>query len=234
MAIRYNLRSYPSDIGLGTTAVISAQVIKVYPAFYKKVALNFPMTLLTYPGRLGKKSATLITRLSEASTEEVLSKTECQFVLFNIASGKTVPIPQTITDAFLDYGVKGQPSLRVPIPKRPKEVFDYDVRVAHSDTGFLYHTNHTMYTKYCMDCASFAQHAGFLRQLKEDVFSMQARELTMFYHSQTFPGDQLCVSVWQDEEDRETLHFQVHKGSESVLSSTICFHSDQSPLKAKL
>ena len=71
-----------------------------------------------------------------------------------------------------------------------------------------------------MDCASFAQHAGFLRQLEEDVFSMQVREITMCYHSQTFPGDQLCVSVWQDEEDRETLHFQVHKGSESVMSST--------------
>ena len=98
------------------------------------------MTLLTYPGRLGKKSATMIARLSEASTEEVLCQTERQFVFFNFASGKTVPLPKTITGAFLDYGVKGQPSLRVPIQERPKEVFDY-----HRITCAWYTcTNHIM------------------------------------------------------------------------------------------
>ena len=235
ISIRYDkFRSLPSDVGMDTGAVVSADITTVHPEFYKKAALHFPMTLLVCPGRLGKESGTLITKLSEKSTEKVLIQIERQFVYINFASGKPVPFPQNIREGFLEHGVKCQPAFRVPVSERPKEVFDYHVRVAHSDTDLLYHTNSAMYTKYCMDCASFAQHAGFLRKLQQDVFSMNVRQLAILHRGETFPGDQLCVSVWPDEEDNSSLHFQIHKDIERVLSSTISFYLDSSHLKAKL
>ena len=73
----------PIEGSNGHTAVVSAQTIHLTRAFYDKACMDLPMTYTTCPGRLGKRTSTIMCHLREKATGRSFVEVERQFAFLD-------------------------------------------------------------------------------------------------------------------------------------------------------
>ena len=111
-------------------------------------------------------------------------------------------------------------------PSKPKDCFEYPIHVRHSDTDSLYHSNQASYFLYCMDAATEGTKRGHFRLLKGDLLSYRIELLECMYRGESLPGDELSVSVWENEVNPSELFSQIEKDGRVIWIGKIGFRFD--------
>ena len=123
-------------------------------------------------------------------------------------------------------GINQKVELLKDFPSKPNYCFEYPVHVRHSDTDSLYHSNQASYFLYCMDAATEGAKRGHFRLLKGDLLSYRIELLECMYRGESLPGDELNVSVWENEDNLSQLLSQMEKDGRVIWIGKIGFRLD--------
>ena len=105
----------------------------------------------------------------------------------------------------------------------PWQKFSYFVEVRHSDTDNLYHSNQASYFQFCMDAATEATKLGHFRLLKGDLLSYRLELMESLFKGESFPGDKLQVSVWENQAKPSEIFSQIEKEGQIIWLGKIGF-----------
>ncbi len=209
--------------------VISAQNLKITPAFYNLAALDLPMDLVTKSGHAGTSSCSLILHLVNVDNDEILVSSQRQLVMINKVTRKAMPLPDDFRQVFK---ASITTSLNVSVVPTPKDAFCSTTKVVHSDIDYLQHSNQSSYIHFCFDAAAEATANNQLMHFKGDMFGYKMDRMEILHQGETFVGDILDIFVWEDMNLPDTLYFQIMQGDTPVFYSKTVFFRDE--LKHKL
>ena len=123
----------------------------------------------------------------------------------------------------LQKGTNQRVEILKDFPSKPQDCFEYPEHVRHSDTDSLYHSNQASYFLYCMDAATEGAKLGHFRLLKGDLLSYMIELLECVYRGESLPGDELNVSVWENEFNPSELFSQIETEGKVIWIGKIGF-----------
>ena len=97
------------------------------------------------------------------------------------------------------------------------------VRVGYDDIDHNWHINNASYTAFALECAAQAAAAGYYSRIQDDVAFYPARSLTPVHLAESFVGDELTVTTWEDPDNAMLLHFLVHRQQQRIFYAKIEF-----------
>ena len=206
-------------------AVVGSQKTILTRELNQLTALSCPMIFSVRTGYIGKTSFSFLVELHHKDTGTLLARNERQVIFVNSVTRKANAIPpilEKIKDKHPPTGFK----VEVPAkPSNPANYYEASVKIQASDMDQLYHVNQSMYYRYTMDSAQEAIKAGFLSNFKHDICEYDVREFHGKHISEAFAGDNISVCVWEDMDDKLSLHFEIRniKNDSLVMYQTIKF-----------
>jgi len=109
------------------------------------------------------------------------------------------------------------------LSKVPENASHVKLQVCASDTDHNGHTNQATYVRFCLDAAESVNRKTPLKKFMGDICLYPILKMSCAYRSETFLGDQLTMSLWQDDLSPFRLHFILFKDETIVYSSSMSF-----------
>ena len=209
---------------LNFIGVVAFQMCHVSELFYRKANLSYPMKLKYEICVRDDRSVSMFSRLTDTKDGTVLVDEERITMYMDRSTRQRVELPNKYKEI---YG-SGKGKRMVPqVPQRPSSYFTIKLIVTHSDTDAQYHTNQSVYLKYCSDCAAAATAAHYYTMIHGDFFSYEILDTASAYKAETFPGDELHVSTWQNPQNYSELYFYIENGTIPVFTSVFNIRTKQ-------
>ncbi|KAK2147361.1 hypothetical protein LSH36_557g01041 [Paralvinella palmiformis] len=207
----FQLQSLYSPRGVKVFPVVSAQKTVVSRDLHRLATIQFPMMFFYKIGYIGNTSLSLVFELWHKKSETFLLQTERQYVFIDVESRKTQPLPQYLEN-IRDQFPRNEFSVKLSSkPTNLSKVYVTMFRITASDLDKNYHTNQSVYYRFSLDAAYEAWKSGFLQNFRADPCQYGAKYFEGKHVRETFVGDQISVSLWEDELDQLTLNFEIHK-----------------------
>ena len=206
-------------------AVAGAQKTILARELNQLAAISCPMIFSIRTGYIGKTSFSFLVELRHKDTGTLLARIERQAIVVDSVTRKANAVPprlEKIKDKYPPTGFKVKVSTK---PSNPANYYEASIKIQASDLDQLYHVNQSMYYRYTMDSAQEAIKAGFLPNFKHDICEYDVREFHGKHISEAFAGDNISVCVWEDMDDKLSLHFEIRniKNDSLVMYQTIKF-----------
>jgi len=217
--------SLQTSEGISLISVVTAQKTVVSKDLYRLSASYSPILCKRKFGYMGKTSLSLIMELSDRETGVVLARCERQVVYIGTENRKAHPLPKYL-ERFKDQYPRYEFVVEVRYkPTDLSKVYVAMIKIAASDMDFNYHTNQSMYYRFSLDAAYEAWKSGFLRNFIADPCEYGVRCYEGKHVRETFAGDQIYVTVWEDDNDKLTLHFELRNivGNAYIMYQKIVF-----------
>jgi acyl-CoA thioesterase FadM len=187
---------------------------------YDRAAINFPMILSLEVTGFGRSSVDLSERLHDETTGELLASCLNRGVTFNTKMQMTVPIPDVLRQQLSarvcagdTFPIFRQPALPVAA-STPS--FTCSILVRYDDLDQVFHANNAAYIALMRECAAMATTGGFYSRLRGDVAFYPTQSLSCVYVGESFAGDELQVTTWEDAENPLLLYFVLLKQEKTV------------------
>jgi len=207
------------------------------PALYSRAAVEFPMTMKTWLGGFGRTSVDLCQTIQESATGDLLASGIYRVVNVDPKTQSSAPIPEKVREQ-LSKAVVTEAGARFPVIKPPATIpersFSCRLTVRHDDMDFLFHATQGAYLGFARECAAQASNAGFYSQLSDDIAFHRASETTGVHFAESFAGNELEVSTWEDSHCPLLLHFAVSKDNRIIYYATVKYFDDSAQLASKL
>lgn len=229
------------------TLVFMGRLWNFSQRFYDRAAVEFPLSARCVISRVGGSSYD--TQLSyfegdgadaaagSGPVPKPLATVVYRAVHVDADSFKPAPLPKYFVDeltANLAPGSLQFPTLAPPQAAEESKTFKSRLRVRYDDMDMLFHTNHSAYLMYAMDCASEAAKAGFYSKVREDVAFYKARGTISVHLGQSRAGDELEVASWEDRENPLLLHFLISKGDQVIYYTNIEYYDEAPSVQSQL
>lgn len=196
---------------------------------YSRAAVDFPMTMRTWLGGYGRTSIDLCQTIEESSTGDPLASGVFRVVNVDPKTQTAAALPDKLRETLSKMEV-GEAGERFPVIKPPATIpdksFSCKVGVRHDDMDFLFHSTQGAYLGFARECAAQASNAGFYSRLHDDIAFHRARETTGIHFAESFAGDELTVSTWEDTSCPLLLHFTVSRHNHVIYYATIRYFDD--------
>jgi len=198
-------------------------------------AVEFPMRQRSSIAGIGRTSVDIHRLLEMADSQStVLLSGVIRVVCVDLARGIAVPFPdpakQHLSPA-LPSTTRRFPHIEVP-ESAPVQSFSTTVRVLYDDIDFNWHTNQASYTAFALECAAQAAVSGYYSHILDDIAFYPALSLTCVHLAESFVGDELKVSTWEDGTNAMLLHFLVERQQQRIFYVNIEF--DERTIASKL
>jgi len=194
------------------------------PALYSRAAVEFPMAMNTWLGGYGKTSIDLCQSIVESATGELLASGVFRIVNVDPKTQAAAALPDGLRET-LSKITLGKADKRFPLVKPPTSIpdksFSCKVTVRYDDMDFYFHSTQGAYLGFARECAAQASTAGYYTRLKDDIAFHLACETTGVHFGESFAGDQLQVSTWEDSQCPLLLHFTVSKEHCIIYYATV-------------
>ena len=204
-----------------TIAVVSAQKWEVFPELYAKAALVLPMHVLLRPGHSGVTSSSFFVEFIDPTSGNLFVRIQRQHVTIDAVTRKPIPV-QHIPVEDNDIPNPAQPVI-IPRFTPPSDTKRYIFKVYHSDSDDLYHVNHATYVRLCSDTAANACNDGKLKNFSGDFYRYEVSGALMRYLGESFPGDDLEVTVWEDPVDHDSLYFHISRLKKPIFAAKFTY-----------
>ena len=186
---------------------MAAQKLDVFPELYRKAALVLPMTVVERPGHAGVTSCSFFIEFRDATSGSLYARIQRQIVTIDAVTRKPLPV-QRGHRGFDDGSYSAKP-IFVPQFTPTPDATTYVFKLCHSDSDDLGHTNGSTYIRLCCDAAANACNAGKLKNFSGDFFHYDVSSALIRYLGESFPGDELEVTVWEDHVELDCLYFHI-------------------------
>ena len=200
----------------GPLAVLSAQRSHITRALYQLSHLCLPVLCTWKFGYIGQKSFSLVFQLWDKETGAFLLQSEHQFIYIDQKTRKAVPLPQNVKtykeqfpchEFFIEVRTK---------PADPNKVYTATFKIVASDMDKRYHTTQSIYYRFALDAAYEAWKLGFIQGFLTDPCEYEVKSFQGKHVTETFAGEHIFVSLWEDDVSNLTLHFEINKVKDNV------------------
>lgn len=203
---------------------------------FDRAAVEFPMTQRSSLSGVGRTSVDIhrVLETTDSHHSTVLLSGVSRLVCMDFARGISVPLPDPSKrhlSSTLPPTARRFPRIEVP-ESAPVKSFSTTVKVAYDDIDFNWHTNQASYTAFALECAARAAAAAYYSRIRDDVAFYPALSLTCIHLAESFAGDQLNVSTWEDTANAMVLHFLVRRQQRRICYIKIEF--DERTIASKL
>ena len=193
--------------------------LRITDACYDRISLGGTFEYSALPGPSHNRIFSIVLSYHHPEDSALLVENLRQFCYVHPETRKIIPISGDHLKNATEHKL-----IRVNVLPVPARHFRYSVRVAHSDTDFFGHLNHSHYLRFCMDAAAEAAKAGALNNFTGDMFEYKLSDADLLYQAECHAGDELNIHLWEDETNRHQLHFQIKKNAQDVHFSSVTFH----------
>jgi len=198
---------------------------------YSRAAVDLPMTMRTWLGGFGRTSIDLCQTIRQSSTGDLLASGVFRVVNVDPNTQRAVALPDRLREKLSAETVKvvgaGERFSAIRPPSAvPDGSFSCKVTVRHDDMDFLFHTTQGAYLGFARECAAQASESGFYSRLCDDIAFHLASETTGVHFAESFAGDELTVSTWEDAVCPLLLHFTVSRHDRVIYYATIRYFAD--------
>lgn len=199
--------------------VLIGRHVRVSRRLYDLAAIDFPMIATSWVTRVGNSSFDVQMNLTHADGGELLAECATRGITVDIQSRRTYPIPENIRQQMISMTTPG--SLSFPSFSPPTEVppnaFSCSMQVRYDDTDFMQHVASHNYIAFIRECASQACTAGCFTRLKGDFAFYVAESVVTLITGQTFAGEEMMMSTWEDASDSLLLYFIARRHEKTVF-----------------
>jgi len=205
------------------------------PELFELAAIDFPMRQRSWLTGVGRTSIDIYRILETAdSPRTVFLSAVTRTVCMDFTRGISVPFPYS-EKRHLSLELPPSANCRFPSVAVPQSApvgsFSTIVKVRYDDVDFNWHSNNASYTAFAMECAARAAAAGYFSRIRGDVAFYRALSLTCLHLGESFAGDELNVSAWQDVDNATMLHFLVTKQRQKICYVKIEFDENSTASK---
>jgi acyl-CoA thioester hydrolase len=145
-------------------------------------------------------------------------------VFLNRDTGRPATITPEMISAFYPEGPPEQapPRSRFPTaPSPPPDVFRLRQQAGWQDIDTAQHVNNAVYLAYVEDCGVQAEtaHGWPQARMRAEGFAIAARRHRIEYRQPAVLGDELELSTWVSDVERDTAvrHYTITRASDGVL-----------------
>jgi len=193
------------------------------PELYSRAAVDLPMTVSTWSSGFGKTSIDVCQTIEESATSDLIASGVFRVVNVDPQTQSSVPLPERLREMLKSPVTEAGerfPEIQPPatIPDRS---FSCRVTVRHDDMDCLFHTTQGAYLGFARECAAQASKAGFYSRLSDDIAFHRASETSGIHFDESFAGDDLKVSTWEDPLSPLLLHFTISKDNNVIYYATV-------------
>jgi len=196
---------------------------------YSRAAVDLPMETRTWLSGFGRTSIDLCQTVRESSTGDLLASGVFRLVNVDPKTQRSAALPDRVREALSATEIF-EAGERFPVIKPPSAIpeksFSCKVGVRYDDMDFLFHTTQGAYLGFARECAAQASNAGFYSWTSDDIAFRLASETTGIHFAESFAGDELAVSTWEDTASPPLLHFTVSRHNRIIYYATIRFFAD--------
>ena len=215
-------------LGQGLHQGVVAIEMNCEKKYYSEAQMDWPLILTRTTHHMGTRS---ITHKSVLHRQGVaLCTSLITTVIIDAKSGKSLPLPELLRNAFKADTNNEKPSAMPRLKLPPSgQYHSWPVRVAHTDIDFNQHLNTSAYVRYCIDCGTDASVKGFLRNLRTSDGLPKIARVKLEYLAESRGGDRLDVCAWEHPEHTDALQFIIlncDNGDSPVFRCILCFHDD--------
>ena len=196
---------------------------------YHEVKHDYPMKMTNVIGHIGKTSLSSVSTLCEKSTNKELVWNLLNLVVIDPFQGKPVPIPEKFKAGLSAPSMKS--GVRLERHNKPAISHHYTLKAAASDCDHLNHVSHVNYMRFLVDAANDADNSQALIKFPGIFQEYDINQIDMIHIRECVAGDELVISVWEDENDDLKLHFLLEKENNSHLFSTFIYYSYETSSK---
>lgn len=190
---------------------------------FERAAVEFPMRQHSSLAGIGRTSVDVHRVLETADSRGTrLLSGIVRVVCVDLVGGSSVPFPDLHLSSSLASTARRFPRVEVPAAAAAGS-FSTAVRVLYDDVDFNWHTNQASYTAFALECAARAAAAGYYSRIRDDVALYPALSLTCVHLAESFGGDELNVSTWEDRANAMSLHFLIHGQRQRIFYVIIEF-----------
>ena len=221
---QYRLAPYTDGV-----PIMMAQKWTFLPRFYKCASVEMPMSYTSQAAFVGKTSLTNKCVIKSLDEDKLpLVNALKQAVWADKTTHLPKPLPSNVLEVVKKSGLTMSPNrpINYQPPQMPEKTFHYPITVVPSDMDMIFHTNQATYVRYALDCATVAALSGFYQKYYQDICFYKVKDVSVLYRGESFTGDKLMVSTWQDSHDLDCIHFQIFKKSKPIFFSSITFYPD--------
>lgn len=196
---------------------------------FDRAAVEFPMRQRSSLAGVGRTSVDLYRVLETAgSPGTVLLTGVVRLVCVDFARGISAPVPDGSKLYLSPASASTERRFpRVEVPESaPVGSFSTTVRVLYDDIDFNWHTNQASYTAFALECAARAAAAEYYSRIRDDIAFYPARSLTCVHLAESFAGDELSVSTWQDAANRRCCTFSSKDNNARSATSRLSLTSE--------
>ena len=204
----------------GLIPVLIGSYYSFSPQLYEQAALDFPMMQRSWLSGVGHTSADICRVLETAdSRRTVLLSGVIRMACMDFARGVSVPFPNSVIRP-MSSGSPPAANYRFPsvvVPESaPEGSFSTTVKVRYEDVDFHWHSNFASYVAFVLECAAQAVEAGYCSRIRADIAFYRALSLACVHLGQSFAGDDLNVSMWEDSGNAMLLHFLITRERQRI------------------
>ena len=198
----------------GLTPVLIGSHYCFSPQLFERAAIDYPMMQRSWFSGVGRTTIDICRVLETADSQRtVLLSGVTRVACMDFARGVSVPFPDSDYKRRLSSGSPPAANCRFPpvdVPKSaPDGSFTTTVKVRYEDIDFNWHSNFASYTAFVLECAAQAVEAGYCSRIRADIAFYRALSLACVHLGQSFAGDDLNVSMWEDSGSAMLLHFLI-------------------------
>lgn len=165
-------------------------------------------------GKPGKSTMPRVSQVFETQTGKCLFERYSKCSQIDLADRRPLKLDSLYLERYSNCADMSKELQKRPTPDQPVSTFLYKTTIRYSDLDQNQHTNNSIYVKSCIDCATIASFSNKLFHFKGDMACYPVYEFIVEYLGETFAGDELVVSMWQDTNDFRNFKFLLYKSGE--------------------
>ncbi|OWF41120.1 uncharacterized protein LOC110462886 [Mizuhopecten yessoensis] len=202
------------------TFMISSEII-FYKELYDFSIKKTPLRMHVLGGYIGSSSLNTITKMFDSTEKVLLSSSVTQVVSIDRETRRPKPLPDWWREKYA-ASAKEHVSLKFDKMARPDNASSYECHVSWSDTDAYCHTNWASYARYVVDAAHHSSRKGDLPPFEENL-TKGLHRIELHYCGESFMGDTLTVYSWEDQNNLNSLYFDLCKADKSIFQCKFHF-----------
>ncbi|XP_041374958.1 uncharacterized protein LOC121387812 isoform X1 [Gigantopelta aegis] len=172
---------------------------------YAKRDMTFPYTITLDIVGIGRTSLQWKQTMVNSMDGSCLATGLVHMVLMDSASRRPREIPLEFKKKYCRF-VKQSPFAVINIPEIPAVCVSLPVTVPYSDIGPNSHFNQACFFKHAFNCVRKANQIRPFYRFGKDIGERAMKKNFVLFKGESFEGDQLVFSCWQDRNQPQHIH----------------------------
>lgn len=226
MAFRNGLIKYPEmKTNKDFAFFVASQVFQLseevnnirYSSYF---GYNTPIKSTIFVSDVGKTSICVTVQTCDAKTGVTLMTNITKLVAVSRSTRKPMPVGgEDLKGTEKHFEIFPRKTIdRRKLQPIPANAFSLTVTALHSDGDTNGHVTQTSYVKWSSDGASLAAVRKHLKNFTRHIELYPWRSIEKHHFGEALVGDELLVSVWEDESNEKQLHVTIERNRKVIFT----------------